>query len=79
MIEQLELLLERDERPALAVEGLPQQLRQARDHPIGLLRILEHERRDRVQRIKEEGWSCPTRASSRACTSCVSSRVARQA
>src|SRR6266516_2519616 len=54
VIEQLELLLERDERAAVAVERLPQQLREPRDHTIRLLRILEDESGDRVQRVEQK-------------------------
>ena len=54
VIEQLELLLECDEGPAVPVERLPQQLREPGDHPVRLLRVLEHESRNRVERIEEE-------------------------
>src|SRR5947207_11423376 len=54
MIEQLELLLECDERTALAVERLPEQLGKPRDHAIGLLGVLEDERRNRVKRVEEK-------------------------
>ena len=54
MVEQLELLFECDERSAFAIKRLAQQLREPRDHAIRLLGVLEHESRNRVQRIKEE-------------------------
>ena len=54
MIEELEFLFECDERSAFAIERLAQQLREPRDHAIRLLRILEHESRNRMQRIKKE-------------------------
>src|SRR6266478_2672015 len=56
MVEQLELLLECDERTPFPVKRLPQQLRQARDHPVRLLRVLEDECRNGVQRVEEEMW-----------------------
>src|SRR6185437_8181805 len=54
VVEQLELLLQCDERTALAVKRLAQELREPRDHPIGLLGVLEHEGRYLMHRIKEE-------------------------
>ena len=54
MIEQLQLLLQRHQRTAFPAERMTQQLAQARDHAVGLLGVLEHERRDRMQRVEEE-------------------------
>ena len=54
VVQQLELLLQCDEGAALTVKRLAQELRQPRDHAIGLLGILEHEGRDRVEGIEEE-------------------------
>ena len=54
MVQQFELLLECDEGTPFPVKRLPQQLGQPGDHPVRLLRILEHECRDGVQRVEEE-------------------------
>src|SRR5437016_8219774 len=54
MVQQLEFLLECDERTPFPVKGLPQQLGQAPDHPVRLLGILEDECRNGVQRVEEE-------------------------
>src|SRR5258706_13857095 len=54
MIEQLELLLECDERPAFPAKLLAQHLGQPGDHPVCLLRVLQHECRDGVEGVEEE-------------------------
>ena len=54
LLQELQLLLQRDARRARAVERQAEQIAQAADHAIGAVGIGVHERRDRVQRVEEK-------------------------
>ena len=54
LLQELELLLQRDARRAAAVERQSQQIAQAADHPVGRVRVGVDQRRDRVQRVEQE-------------------------
>ena len=54
LLQELQLLLQRDAGRAGAIERQAQQIAQAADHAIGGVGIRVHERRDRVQRVEQE-------------------------